>query len=64
MYVSQRIERKRGADMTYLIDYDLNTPGKNYASLSQAIKSYNTWVKICKFATLHYIENQREPTLN
>lgn len=32
---------------TYIIDYDLNTPGKNYDALISQIKTY-PWAKICK----------------
>jgi hypothetical protein len=27
----------------YIIGYDLNTPGKDYEDLSEAIKGYGTW---------------------
>ena len=32
--------------MTYLINYDLSTPGQNYAPLICAIQSYGSWAKI------------------
>lgn len=28
---------------TYIISYDLNSPGQDYTSLHDAIKSYKTW---------------------
>lgn len=32
----------------YLINYDLFSPGKDYADLIEAIKAYPGWAKICK----------------
>lgn len=29
--------------MVYIISYDLKTPGRNYSSLTEAIKSYGVW---------------------
>ncbi len=34
----------------YIIIYDLRAPGRNYASLYQAIKDYGTWGKISESA--------------
>jgi hypothetical protein len=31
--------------MTYIITYDLNSPGQNYPALHEAIKSFGTWAK-------------------
>lgn len=31
---------------THLITYDLKAPGRDYARLFQAIKSYNRWAKV------------------
>ena len=34
--------------MTYLIDYDLNSPGKDYTGLIEHLKSTYSWAKICR----------------
>ena len=31
---------------TYIISYDLNTPGKNYEDLLKKIKAYTSWAKL------------------
>ena len=33
---------------TYIINYDLIAPGKNYDRLFEAIKSYGTWAHVLK----------------
>lgn len=32
----------------YIIEYELNTPGKDYKDLFNIIFSYRNWAKICK----------------
>ena len=40
--------RERLLMKIHLINYDLNTPGKNYDNLINAVKAYGKWAKVCK----------------